>query len=154
MIEMVLDGVFDEPGRFGRGQPVLGLALELRLADEQRQHDLGAGKDIFTRQLAGFLVAGQRREVAQAAGEGGAQAGFMGAAIGRGDGVAVKTRGAFAIVRPGAGPFDRALVVGKIRAARKQLRRDHFAITEPFAQMVGKPAGKLEHRGFRRVAIQ
>ena len=34
VVEMVADGVFDQPLRLGRGQPVLGLADEFRLADE------------------------------------------------------------------------------------------------------------------------
>ncbi len=78
----------------------------------------------------------------------------MGAAIGGRDGVAVETGGAFAIVRPGTGPFDRALVVGEIGAAGEQFGRDHFAVAEAFAQMVGKAAGELENRGFGGVAIE
>ena len=37
MVEMVLDGTLDEPRRLGGGEPLLGLALKLRIADEQRQ---------------------------------------------------------------------------------------------------------------------
>src|SRR5205823_11421564 len=35
MVEMILDDTLDQPRRLGRGQPLLGLALELRVADEQ-----------------------------------------------------------------------------------------------------------------------
>ena len=35
MVEMILDGTLDQPRRLGGGQPLLGLALELRVADEQ-----------------------------------------------------------------------------------------------------------------------
>src|SRR3546814_8004337 len=40
MVEMVAHGLFDEARRLGRGQAVLGLALELRIADEHREHQL------------------------------------------------------------------------------------------------------------------
>ena len=42
MIERVLDRLLDDPLRFGGGEPVLGLALEFRLADEHREHGGGA----------------------------------------------------------------------------------------------------------------
>ncbi len=42
MIERVLDRLLDDALRLGGGQPVLGLALELGLADEHRQHGGGA----------------------------------------------------------------------------------------------------------------
>jgi hypothetical protein len=35
MVEGVAQGAFDDTGGLGAGQPVLGLALELRLADEE-----------------------------------------------------------------------------------------------------------------------
>ena len=38
MVEMIAHHVFDQPLRIGRGELVLGLALEFRLADEDRQH--------------------------------------------------------------------------------------------------------------------
>ena len=37
MVEVVLERALDQPLRLGRGQALLGLALELRIADEQRQ---------------------------------------------------------------------------------------------------------------------
>src|SRR3546814_15661034 len=40
MVEMVAHRIFDQPRRLRTGQPVLRLALELRVADEDRQHDL------------------------------------------------------------------------------------------------------------------
>src|SRR5262245_12253522 len=38
VIELILDGVLDDPCRFGGREPVLGLALKLRLADEYGHH--------------------------------------------------------------------------------------------------------------------
>src|SRR5260370_10526480 len=35
MVEMILDGTLDQPCRLDRGQSLLGLALELRVADKQ-----------------------------------------------------------------------------------------------------------------------
>src|SRR6185437_13599934 len=37
MVEMILERAFHEARRLGRGESLLGLALELRLFDEQRQ---------------------------------------------------------------------------------------------------------------------
>ena len=39
MVEMVAHGIFDQTRGVGAGQAVLGLALELGIADEDRQHD-------------------------------------------------------------------------------------------------------------------
>ncbi len=47
VVERVLDGLLDDALGFGGGEPVLGLALELRLAHEHRQHHGGAHHDVF-----------------------------------------------------------------------------------------------------------
>ena len=57
MVKMVAHRVFDETRCLGRGQPVLGLALKLRVADKHRQHQFSFVEDILRRNLRGFLLA-------------------------------------------------------------------------------------------------
>src|SRR5262249_62320732 len=47
MVEGIAGRVLDDAGRLGGRQPVLGLALEFRLADEYRDHAGGAGHHVF-----------------------------------------------------------------------------------------------------------
>ena len=47
VVELVLDRVLDDARGLGGGEPILGLALELRLADEHREHGGGAGHDVL-----------------------------------------------------------------------------------------------------------
>ena len=48
---MVTYRIFDKFGCFRRGQPVLGLALKLRIANEHGQHHFTAGDDVVCGQL-------------------------------------------------------------------------------------------------------
>ena len=90
MIERILDRLLDDLLRFRCGEPVLGLALEFRLADENRQHGAGAGHHVVRGDEGGALaLADALGVILQSARERGAQAGFVCAAIGRRDGVAV-----------------------------------------------------------------
>ena len=93
MVEMVAHSVFDKPRGFRRGQPVLGLALELRVADENRQHQFGFVEDIFCRNLRGLFLTNQFAKGAQSLCKRSAHARFMRTAIGRGDGVAIPAIG-------------------------------------------------------------
>ena len=47
MVERVLDRLLDNALRFGGREAVLGLALELGLAHEHRQHHGGARHDVL-----------------------------------------------------------------------------------------------------------
>ena len=115
---MVAHRGLDQPRGVGAGQPVLGLALELRVADEHREHDLGAGDDVLGLDVLGLLLADQLAEGADALGQRGAQALLVGAAVGRRDGVAIIRGAALAPQRPGDRPFDRALAVRESPAGR------------------------------------
>src|SRR5258708_30775587 len=50
---MILDRRLDEARRFRRGETLLGLALELRLADEQREKHRRADHDVVAGDLRG-----------------------------------------------------------------------------------------------------
>ena len=74
-------------------------------------------------------------------------------AIGGGHGVAIPAGRTVGIERPGQRPFDPALPdavdARKILRPREGLRGDAFAGADLFREMIGKPAGELEH-GFCR----
>ncbi len=154
MVEMVAHRALDQRAGLGAGQPVLGLALELRLADEQAEHQLGAADDVVGGDVARALLPHQLAERADALHQCRAQARFVGAAIGRGDGVAIPAIGAVGPERPADRPFDPALAVGEILRARKEIRRRAVAPAQLLAQMIGQAAGELEHRLGRRIVGQ
>ena len=109
MVEMVADGGLDEAGGLEAGQAVLGLALEMRVADEHAEHQLDAVEDVVGGDVLGLLVADEVAEGADALGQRGAKAGFVGAAVGGRDGVAIIAFAAVGIERPGDRPFGAAL---------------------------------------------
>src|SRR3546814_18861703 len=47
VVEMILHRIFDKPRGLWTGEPVLGLALALRVADKDRQHHLRAREDVL-----------------------------------------------------------------------------------------------------------
>src|SRR3546814_1006183 len=72
----------------GARQPVLGLALKLRITDEDRQHHLAAVEYILGGDLRRLFLPDQFAERAQPFGQCGAQPRFVRAARRRRDGVA------------------------------------------------------------------
>src|SRR3546814_5791771 len=92
MVEMIADRRFDEARRVGAGEAVLGLALELRVADEDRQHDFRARDDVVRLDILGLLLPRQLAEGADAPRQRRADALFMGAAVRRRNGVAIIRR--------------------------------------------------------------
>jgi hypothetical protein len=106
MVERIAHGVFDNPLGLDGGELVLGLADEFRFADEDRQHADRRDHHVIGGDRGGALVAGQFCIGLQALGQRNPQARFMGAALGRRNGVAVGVDRSIAAV-PGDGPFDR-----------------------------------------------
>ncbi len=89
MVEGIAQGGFDQPLGVAGGQPLLGLALEFRIADKDADQGPGLGDDVVGGDDGRALFARQFRIGLEAPGQGGAQAGLMGAAFGRGHGVAI-----------------------------------------------------------------
>ena len=148
MVEMVADGILDEARGLEAGEAVLGLALEVRVADEHRQHQLDAVEDVVGGDLLGLLVADQLAEGADALGQGAAEARLVRAAVGRRDGVAVIAFGAVRIERPGDRPFGAALIGREVLLADEGLVGDGGAVAELLGEMVGEAAGELEGGAF------
>src|SRR3954452_8676002 len=109
MVEMVADGGLDEARGFQAGEAVLGLALEMRVSDEDAEHQFDAVEDVVGLDVLGALVADELAERADALGQRGAKARLVGAAVGGWDRVAVVAFAAVGIERPGDGPFGAAL---------------------------------------------
>src|SRR3546814_663505 len=151
VVEMILHRIFDKPRGFWTGEPVLGLALELRVADKDRQHHLRAREDVLGLYAVRLLLPHQCAEAANPLGQRAPKAGFMRAAIRRGNGVAVKAGRSLAIKGPGDRPFDRALPIGQIPTTGEELRRHAFPRPDLFLQMIGKAAGELEDGACGRV---
>ena len=123
MVEMVAHRGLDEAGRLEAGQAVLGLALEMRVADEHGEHQLDAVEHVVGGDVLGALVADQLAERADALGQRGAQARLVGAAVGGGDGVAIIAFAAVAVERPGDRPFGAALDSPSVVAGNACCRR-------------------------------
>ena len=109
VLEGVADDGFGETLRLGGGKPVLGLADEFGIADEDGEHGGGARHHVFGGDRARALVADALGKVLEAAQKRGAQAHLVGAAFRRRDGVAIRVQEAVVIGDPGDGPFDRAV---------------------------------------------
>ncbi|MFO1113595.1 MAG: hypothetical protein U1E35_07000 [Rhodospirillales bacterium] len=86
VVEVIAHRRFDQLRRLGETEKLLlGLPLELRLAQEQRQHHAGAGDDVLGQQLLGVAAADTLAVGLEAAGQRRPEAGaLVGAACGVG----------------------------------------------------------------------
>ena len=136
----------------GGGEAILGLALEFRLADEHRQHAAGADHDVFAGHGAGALfLADARGVILQAAQQRGAQAGFMRAAIGRRDRVAIGLQEAVGVGGPGDRPFDRAVTAGLADAAGENVGMHQRRAFEVGGEIILQAVGEMERGLLRHV---
>ena len=153
VVQRVAQQGLDQTLALGGGQAVLGLALELRVPDEDADQGAGIGDDVLGRDLGGALFVGQFAVGFQAPDQGGAQAGLVGAAIGGRDGVAVGLDEAVGLAeadgRPGHGPFDGAGLALAFDAAREG-RGDRVQLADPLGQGVGQTVGEVEGGGLGR----
>ena len=154
MVELVAHRGLHHARGLRAGQPVLGLALEMRVADEQRQDQLGPGHDIVGIEILDPLpLPDELRERAQPLGQGGADALRVRAAVRRRDRVAIVGRRALRPERPGDRPLDRAAARAELLPAAEEIRRRAFAVADLLLQMVGDSARELEHGLGRRVVV-
>ena len=155
MVEPVLHRLFDKTGGMLGDQLFLGLALELRVTDEDRQHDGRAAQNIVRRDLRGALVADQVAIGFQGAQQRRAQTLFMGTAQRGRYGIAVGVQEAVILVRrPGNRPFDAAIfAILHLHLAGEGLCGDLCAILQRMAEEICESARKMQRvTGRRRVA--
>jgi hypothetical protein len=140
VVERVAQSGLDQALGVGGRQPLLGLALELRIADEDRDQRAGLGQDVVGGDQAGALLAHQLAIGLQAPRQGGAQARLVGAALGSGHSVAVGLHEAVGFAearrRPGDRPLHRPCLALALIAAGKGLGGDGLQALDPLAQEV------------------
>ena len=153
MVEGVAHGALDDAGGLRACEPVLGLALELGLADEQGQHGGRRAEHVVGRQLADALMAGELAIAAQALGERGAQSRFMRSAVRRRHGVAIGAQEAVVAGDPGDRPFDRAGAFGFLDPSREHVFGDGLLAFDAARQEILEPAGEVKDGALGRLAV-
>ena len=153
MVESVLDRVLDDPRGLGAGQPVLGLALELGLADEHRQHGGRGAEHVVGRHLRDPLIAGELAIGAQALGQRRAQTRLMRTAVRRRHGIAIGAQEPVVAGDPGDRPFDRARAFDLLDAAGEQILGDGLLAFDTIGEKVLQSAREVEDGGLRRVGV-
>ena len=150
MIERVLDRLFDDARGLGGGQAILGLALELGLADEHRQHAAGAGHHVVRRDRGRALALSHALGVVlQAAGQGAAQARLVRAAVRRRNGIAIRRQEAVDVGGPGDRPFGAAMLAGLARTAGEDVGMHERRALELRAEVVLEAVGEMKVRRLR-----
>ncbi len=152
MIEGVAHGGLDYAGGFLGGEPILGLALELGLADKHRQHRCGRAHHVLGGNLRRFLVVDEFAVRPQALRQRRAQAAVVSAAVGCRHSVAVGAREAVLAGGPGDGPLDVAVTGLLDDAARENILGDKGLTLDCDRQVVLEATGEVEHR-FRRSIV-
>ena len=152
MIEGVAQGALDHARGLGARKPVLRLALELGLADKHREHGGRRAEHVLGGDLRHALVAGHLAIGTQGFSERRAQAGFVRAAVLRGDSVAIGAEKTV-VVDPRDRPFDRAVTVGLVGPAGEDLLGDGLLAFDAVFEKVFQPAGEVEDGAFRCLAI-
>ena len=147
MVQRVAQQLLDQTGALGRGQAVLGLALELGVPDEDADQGAGVGDDVFRRDDAGALFVGQFAIGLQAFDQGGAETGLVRPAIGGRDRVAVGLDEAVGLAkadgRPGDGPLKGARLALTLGATGES-GGDGVQLADAVGQGVGQTSGEVQ----------
>ena len=155
VLEIVADDRLNELCRLDADQFLLGLALELRLFDEDRDQARGAVHHVVGGNDRALAVAGEIGVALQAAQQGTAEARFVRSAFRRGHRVAVGADEAFLVVRPPHRPFD--LAAGRAIALALGFAREGGGHnSRPLAdfgdEIVLEAAREVERLLFRNIA--
>ena len=142
-LEPVLDRILDQPRGLGRDQPLLGLALELRLAEEQGQEEAGAAGGVLGGDGGRPLEADPLGMGAQALEQRGAQARLVGAAQRRRHGVAVPAGVGLLVDRPGDCPLDAGALLQRGLAGERVVHHQLAAVQQRLEE-IGEPLREME----------
>ena len=154
MLEPVARGLFGLPGGVCRDEPVLGLALKLRVTKKDRQHHGGAGEHVIGGDVGCLAVAGKVAKASQRAGDGLAETCLMRAARRGWHRVTIgMEEPVLAGAEPGDRPFEFLAVefdkVGKGGGDEKR------RIGGGVVQIVRQAAGVMQHRlSWHRIVIR
>ena len=146
MVEVIAHRRLDHARRLRRRQLLLGLALELGLADEDRQHHPRRCHDVVGCDPACPLVVLELGIGAQRPRQGRPQPLLMRSALGSGHGVAVGIDEPVAAAEPGDGPFHRAVAAGLLHFAGEHILGDPRLAGDRLLEEVAQAAGKSQHR--------
>ena len=152
MVEMIAQGHFNQTRRFRTGEPILGLTLELRFADENRQHRRNGAEQIFRRHIGSTLFLFEFAIGAQAFDQRRTKARFMRAALRGWDGIGVGVQKPIAAFHPTRRPFNASRTFGKFCLARPGSGHHGGAAFQSGGQEIRKPAREMQH-GLRRCFI-
>ncbi len=145
MVELVLDRAFDDARRLGGGEPVLGLALEFRLADEHREHRRRPGHHVIARHRSRALaLADALGVVLEGAQQRAAQAGLVGAAVAGRNGIAIGGDEAVGVGDPGDRPFDGAVGARPARLSGEDVGMDEDLPGHGGEEIVLEAVGEVE----------
>ena len=152
MVERVLDRVLDDARRLGGGQPVLGLALEFRLADEHREHApaptitsslvIGAARLPWPMRSAWSF---RPRSSAVR------RPGLVGAAVRRRDGVAVGVEEAVGVGGPSHRPLRAAVLADLAGAAGEDVGVDERRVLQRLGEIIAQALREVERGLLRHV---
>ena len=146
MIEMIAQGHFNQARGFWAGQPILGLALELRFANEDRKHRRNGAEQIFRRHIGSALFLLELTIGAQAFYQRGPEAGFMRAALRRWDGIGIGVQKPITAFHPACRPFHAPRAFREFSIPRPGGWHHGGAAFQRGGQKVRKPTREMQHR--------
>ena len=153
VVEVIAERALHHAPGLGRGQTLLGLPLELRLAQEDGEERAGAARHVVRVELGRALVAHERAVGPEAPHQRGPHARLVTAACAGGHGVAVGGDEALVVVGPGDGPLDPAGIAVERALAGEGRRRQRVALAEDGGQIVDQAARIVQHRLLRRRVV-
>ena len=144
MVEMVTYCGFNQFGRTLCSEFFLGLALELRIRQEYRQHDATATKNILGGNGGGLLLTDHFTIGFNCLGQRIAKTSFVRAAKRGRDGITIGMEIAFAGFRPANRPFHTPRTVRKLCLTRKWTFSDKVAPLEGHLKIIENAVGEFQ----------
>src|SRR5215471_3163276 len=145
MVERVAHGLLDDALRLRACQPVLGLTLEFRLANEHREHDGGPDHDVLGADRGRTLgLSHPFGVVLEPAGDYRTQARLVRAALRGRDGVAIGGDKSVSVCEPSDRPFGGAMRALLVRLARKNVGVDEGGTVDGGSEILRQPPREMK----------